>query len=135
VINFDGNSAAYLQYTFARLHKVLTSDEASDFSIESDLTTDSFSGIELTENEREVLRLIPRFPEAVVQAAEDYKPHFINEYLFKLAQAVNSFYAADPILQAEGKQKELRLAICQATSQIIETGLGLLAGIEVPEEM
>lgn len=129
VVNLDGNSAVYLQYTYARARSVLReAGEPGNFKLADYAEA-------LTDHERELLRKIPRFPEAVVLAAEEYKPHFVTEYLFGLAQSFNGFYANDPILKAEGSQRELRLAICQAITLIIRDGLHLLAGIEVPERM
>jgi len=128
VINLQGNSAAYLQYTYARARSIIN---------EFGTTPLTLTGLaeDLTENEKEVLRLIPKFPEAVVLAAKESKPHFISEYLFDLAQAFNGFYNNDPILKAPKDKKDLRIAICDVATQIIKQGLSLLATIDAPERM
>ena len=121
----EGNSGPYLQYTYARTQSVLHKSKLTDHR---PLTTDhSFSASELS-----VLRLLPRFPQIVENAAKTYSPNLICNYLFELAQRFNNFYAHNRIL---GDEKELfRLALTSASGQILKNGLHLL-GIQAPEKM
>ena len=79
------------------------------------------------------MRWLYRFPEVVKEAAKNYSPNLLCNYLFELAQRFNSFYAAVPIIKAE-ENKELRLALTSATAQVLKNGLTIL-GIETPERL
>jgi len=122
----EGNSAPYLQYTYARARSVLAKAPKTEFKIE-DLRS------KILDAEVPLLRYLYRFPEVVQAAARNYSPNLVCNYLFELAQRFNSFYAAVPIIKAE-ENKELRLALTSATAQILKNGLTLL-GIETPERL
>jgi arginyl-tRNA synthetase len=122
----EGNSAPYLQYTYARAKSVLAKAPKTEFKIE-DLRS------KILDAETPLLRYIYRFPEVVVEAAKTYSPNLLCNYLFELAQRFNSFYAAAPIIKAE-ENKDLRLALTSATAQVLKNGLTLL-GIETPERL
>lgn len=132
IISLDGNSAAYLQYTYARARKVL--EEAKNLGLDTKFSA-SDNIAKLTTFEESLLRQIPKFAEYIDLAATELKPNFLCEYLFGLAQAYNAFYTENPILNATDNEKPLRLALCKATVTILETGLTLLAGISCPERM
>lgn len=84
--------------------------------------------------ERDILRLLIRFPEMVGEAAERFAPNLVATYLFQLAQAFNLFYQKLPILRAEEQERELRISLTAATGSVIAEGLWLL-GIQAPEAM
>lgn len=124
-ISFEGNSAPYLQYTYARAQSVLR--KASKASLE--ISSSNFN-IE----EYALIRFMSRFTEIIEKAARNYAPHLIATYAFELAQQFNGFYQKHPILKAEDPEKNLRLAIVKATGNIIKESLYLL-GIEVTDQM
>jgi arginyl-tRNA synthetase len=126
-VSFEGNSGPYLQYTFARTQSVL--DKAGEVKFEN-----ISEGLQLENAERELLRLLARFPEMVQDAAERLAPNLLCTYLFDLAQNFNLFYQKCPILKAEGESREFRLHITQATGEVLKKGLSLL-GIKTPEKM
>lgn len=130
VLNFEGNSGPYLQYTYARIRGILRKDRS--FSPDKA----EFQGNPmLSEYETRLLRKMARFPEIVEDAASEYSPHKICQYLFGLSQAFNAFYQEIPVLQEEDKDlRVMRLSLVTAVSQVLKNGLGLL-GIEVLEEM
>ncbi|MBU1151770.1 arginine--tRNA ligase [Patescibacteria group bacterium] len=127
MLSLDGNSCPYLQYAYARCRSILRKS-AEETKTRKDPA----------DAEERLLRLLaffPKFPEAVAQAAEQYKPNLIANYLYDLAQEFNSIYNSIPILSAENKkERERRLKIVEAVSQILKNGLKLLV-IEVIEEM
>jgi len=126
-ISFEGNSGPYLQYTYVRTKSVL--QKAGEVNNKFEL-----KGLELLSEERELLRLLVRFPEIVEEAAMRYAPNVLCIYLFELAQAFNLFYQKLPILKAEGESKTLRLHLTQNAGKVLKEGLNLL-GIQAPERM
>jgi len=122
----EGNSAPYLQYTYARATSVLRKAKTLK---QLAISHKPLAG----EAEMPLLRYIYRFPEVVVEAAKTYSPNLLGNYLFELAQRFNSFYAAAPIIKAK-ENKDLRLVLTLATAQVLKNGLTLL-GIETPERL
>jgi arginyl-tRNA synthetase len=82
-----------------------------------------------------VLRKLEQFPEIVERSAGELLPNLTANYLFELAQMLNSFYQNVSILQEpDVPLKTFRLSLISATAQVLKNGLNLL-GIEAPEEM
>ena len=134
MLSVDGNSAAYLQYTYARAFSILNKSRDPE-------TDDTEKKIRKSNPEKEeqktldLIRLFPRFKESIFMAAEEYKPNILCNYLYSLCQEFNSFYNAVSVLNAEKEEdKAKRLKIIEAVVAILKNGLTLL-GIETPEEM
>jgi len=121
----EGNSGPYLQYTYARCLSVLRKSDQKIKKIPLNLR--------LEDEELTILRLLYRFPEVVKEAALNYSPNLLANFLFDLAQKYNLFYQKHPILKSE-EAREFRLALTASTSQILKNGLTLL-GIKTPERM
>jgi arginyl-tRNA synthetase len=79
-------------------------------------------------------RLLARFAEVLPTVIEDHRPNLLANYLLELARAFHSFFEACPVLKAEEPTRSSRLALCELTSRVLSTGLGLL-GIKCPERM
>ncbi len=125
ILNLKGNSAPYLQYTFARCKSVLGKAKSFKFQKPS----------KLEEIEIEILKHLAKFQDIVEIAGEKFSPNLICDYLFELAQKFNRFYDFYPILKAEIKsQKNFRLSLTFGVSQILEIGSKIL-GISLPEKM
>lgn len=130
-ISIEGNSAPYLIYTYVRTQSVLNKDQRSkikDQNYNSKIKTD------LNTDELNVLRIINQFPETVQQAAIQFAPNLIANYLYDLAQKYNFFYQKNKILESEEKTKQFRLMLTQAVGKVIKEGLYLL-GIKTVEKM
>lgn len=127
VLNFDGETGPYVQYTHARCNSVLK--KAGEY----DGGEVDYSGIS-DEESSEVVKLIASFPEAVKAAAEKYEPCFVARYLVSLAQSYNRFYLANRIANAEPKIRNARVLLTTAVKNVLESGLALL-GIAAPEKM
>lgn len=127
-LSFEGYTAAYIQYVYARIQSIF---KKSKFKIQNS----KFKVENLKENKEYGLILkIAKYPEIVERAGKNYDPSEIAKYLFELAQIFNDYYHSEPVLKAEEKIKQARLALLSSVAQVIENGLGLL-GIEVVEEM
>lgn len=129
VLNMQGNSGPYLQYTYVRTQSVLRKAGMETTGLPWPLHSRA-----MTIEEREILRLLVRVDEVVEEAAKRFSPSTIATYLFDLAQAFNLFYQKYPILKGEASVQEFRLALTASTGKVIKQGLNLL-GIEAPEKM
>jgi len=127
ILSFEGDTGPYLMYTHARAASVLRkADSKPSAGAKCELLTD--------EAEQKVLKLLRLYPEKVASAAKEYKPHILAQYLIELGRAFNEFYHKCPVLQAEDDLKRARLALIEASRQILDTGLHLL-GVTAPSEM
>ncbi|MCB9015531.1 MAG: arginine--tRNA ligase [Lentimicrobiaceae bacterium] len=128
-IDFNGNTGPFIQYTYARIKSVLRKAAIAEAANEP------FTGVTLQSKEAALLILLYQFPQTVIQAAEEYSPSVIANYLFELAREYNQFYHELTILkEPDAASRALRLSLSKLTAQVIQTGLDLL-GIEVPEKM
>jgi len=132
VSKFEGNTGPYLMYTYARAMSIL--EKAGSEKNSMDFSLELFENIDLGEREKDILREIYKFPEAVMLSADNLTPHVISNYLYNFAQKFNSFYGEVPVLNAKDISKDFRLVLVYCSSQIIKNGLKLL-GINVVEKM
>lgn len=128
ILNFDGETGPYVQYTYARCASVLrkagevTIPEEIDYSVLTD---------EVTMN---LLKDITRFPGVVKDAAEKYEPFMISRFAVSVAQHFNKFYHDCQINVDDENIKMARLKVVSVTMRVIKDALELL-GIECPEQM
>ena len=129
MLSLEGNSAPYLQYAYARAKSILRNANEEVLG----------EGIDDPENAEEktrlLIRLLPKFKEEIINAAQEYKVNILTNYLYSLAQEFNSFYNVVPVIKTKdvGKRKA-RLELVEGVSWILKNGLDLL-GIQVVEEM
>ena len=129
VLNFDGETGPYVQYTFARASSVLRKaqwDPANQEVIDMSLLTDEYS--------QEILKLIENFPKRVEEACQKWEPYMITRYTVALATAFNKFYHENSIMNAEENVKKARLKLTYVVTQVIKQGLYLI-GVQAPEKM
>ncbi len=125
-MSFDGDSGPYLQYTYARCQSVIA--KAQEKGIMSSFAHPCEGSILLE-------RLLVQFPEIVVRANAERAPHQIATYIIKCAREFNAYYAKNVLI--DDRDRELsayRIAVAQATAQVVKNGLFLL-GISTPEKM
>lgn len=122
-VSLEGDSGPYLQYTYARTQSVLAKGKHE--------STGNFN-LELAKEESDLLRLAYRFPEVTEDAAKNYSPNILAEYLFDLARSYNLFYQKHKIIGSE--KEDLRLYLTEIAGKILKSGLDLL-GIKAPERM
>ena len=129
VLNMQGNSGPYIQYTYVRCRSVLNKVDKYDFTTEIEET------VNLNNDELVLIRSLLKYPETVLEAAKAYAPNYLCTYLYDLSQKYNLFYQKNPILKAEDtEQKNLRLKITLAVSNVLQHGLNLL-GIKTVKKM
>ena len=81
-----------------------------------------------------LLTALSRWPDVVAAAGEHLEPHLVAAYLHELAQAFQSYYNDHQFLVDDGDVRNARLALAQATRQVLANGLGLI-GVSAPESM
>lgn len=128
-IDFNGNTGPFVQYTHARICSVL---EKGKNILQGD---SSIKISKLNKEEREIVKLIHRFPETVMEAAAQFSPASVANYVYELAKAFNHFYHVHTIADVEHPEQSLfRLQLSKVTASVIRNSLMLL-GIEAPEKM
>ena len=128
MLDFEGESAPYVQYTYARGRSILRRCGISYQDAE-------FSGT-VSDDEYALISQLNAFGDAVRDAAAKNEPFYINRYVTSLARSFNKFYNSYPILKSDVPEnvQKARLAIVDAVTQVIRTALSLL-GIQTVESM
>lgn len=129
VLNFEGETGPYVQYTFARASSILRR-AAEEKGSGEDTAYEALSD----EASLEVLKLLEAFPSRVEEALSKWEPYIITRYITALATAFNRFYHENPILRSEGGARSARLLLTKVTAEVLRKGLYLI-GVRAPEEM
>ncbi len=127
MLSFDGNTAPYLQYAYARIRSIFRRAGVSPDVLEA-------APAVVEPEERRLAVLLLRFQETLEQVASEALPHLLCTYLYELASRFMRFYEACPVLDAPGGLRESRLKLCALTAETLHRGLDLL-GIETVERM
>ncbi|HIS60912.1 MAG TPA: arginine--tRNA ligase [Candidatus Scybalomonas excrementigallinarum] len=128
ILNFDGETGPYVQYTHARAASVLRKAGVSEVGMDIDYS------VLTDEASMALLKELSRFPQVVVDAAEKFEPFVVSRYSVAVAQAFNKFYHDCQINVEDERVKMARLKLVIVTKKIIHDALELL-GIGSPEQM
>jgi len=127
VLNFDGETGPYVQYTYARAKSVLRKAGADSFD------SIKFTNLK-TDEEFALVKSLAEFGNVVTKAREKYEPSLVTRHLTDIAKAFNKFYNSSQIMVDDKELRKERLALTYATSIILKSSLGLL-GIKTVEKM
>ena len=131
VLNFEGETGPYVQYTHARACSVLRN--AGD-----DIVAKAKAGFDasyLTSESAHALEvLLYEFPDVIREAGEKYEPSFVTRHIVDIAQAFNKFYHDEHILVDNEDEKVAKIALVLAAKNALKNGLALL-GMKAPERM
>lgn len=127
VLNFDGETAPYVQYTYARCASALRKGGDIDFD-NMDLSAIT------TDEGYDVIKSVITFGDSVRLAAKLREPCYVTRHVVDLAEKFNRFYIDHRILVDDAPTRNARLALTKAVGNVIRCGLGLL-GISAPSEM
>jgi len=129
ILNFEGDTGPYLQYSYVRLGSLLERAKA-----ESIKWSKADWPLLAVEEERDLVRHILNFPAAVEAAAKEFEPSVISHELLELAGSFNRFYMKVPILKGESDQVAGRMHLIEMTRKLLRQGLELF-GIQCPDRM
>jgi len=128
-IEFQGDTGPFIQYTHARISAILRRAKTLDIapSVEDE--------IPLHQRESDLIYRLSQFPKIITNAAEDYSPAMLAQYIFDVAKDYNGFYQEVSIFneEAQGLVK-MRVALSALTAHVIKSGMDMLS-IRVPERM
>jgi arginyl-tRNA synthetase len=129
MLSFEGNTAPYLQYAYARVQSIFRKADVDDVNLQADIL--------LEEVQEQLLAVkLMQYVEAIKQVSSEATPHVLCTYIYELASLFMSFYEACPILKEgiDEQTKNSRLMLAQLTAKTLQSGLDLL-GIETMEKM
>ena len=131
MLALTGNTATYLQYSYARVNGIFSKGEVDIEKLRASRTS-----IQIGEPAERALALeLLRFSDGLADVVEDYRPNQLTNYLFQLTKVFFGFYEQCPVLKAEEERtRNSRLLLCDLTARTIRQGLELL-GIKVVERM
>lgn len=128
-LDFEAQSAPYVQYVHARCRGILNEAESAGIEAETEISLLD------TDAERDLLRVIARFPAVIEEAAEDLEPHAVATYVREFAETFNRFYRECSVLNAEDDDvAAARLGLVEASRHTVANALSVL-GIEAPKSM
>nr|WP_072514423.1 arginine--tRNA ligase [Ndongobacter massiliensis] len=132
VLNFDGETGPYVQYSCARANRIV---ERAEGELGMKPCADVDFSLLTGEEEKNLVRVLYDFPQVIQQAKERKEPSLITRHTAEIAKAFNKFYHQSPVFQASTPAlSAARLALTAATATVIRVGLQLL-GIHAPERM
>ena len=143
VLNFDGATGPYIQYTYARANRMIQKnggkemlqwfEEKKTYEMEQEKLME-FCQYYTEEVSKTILDLLASYHQTIKEAAMRYEPCVIARFAYHLAQTFNQFYQECNIQNAEPECKQARLFLACLAHQTIKDAMALL-GIECPEEM
>lgn len=128
ILNFQGETGPYIQYTYVRTKSVLEKvEKVPEFAtVDLNELSDEYS--------QNIIKLMYNFENTLVQVTKKEEPSILSRYLIDLAKAYSSFYNENKIITDEQKTQDARVYLTYAVGQVLKTGANLL-GIEMPEKM
>lgn len=131
ILNFEGETGPYVQYTHARACSILRN--AGEAVMAS--AKEGFDASRITSDSAHALiKLIYEMPEVIAEAGEKYEPSIVTRHIVDIAQAFNKFYHDEHILVDDETEKTAKVALVMAARNVIRNGLDLL-GMKAPEKM
>ena len=132
VLDFDGDTAPYILYTYARIQSILS--RAEEAGLTADGNRSVLSLLDLPE-EFDIARQLDALPDTVAHAAADYEPFYLSRQLMALVRSFNKYYNSHSILGAGAPDLvRARLLLCRAVASAIRYALYLL-GIDTVDRM
>ncbi len=133
VLNFDGETGPYVQYTHARCASVLRKAGEAIVKKAAALEGVDFQYL-CSESAYELAKLLYKFPAVIVDAGEKYEPSIVTRHIVDMAQGFNRFYHDEHILTDNEEEQVAKVALVIAAKDAIKNGLALL-GMKAPERM
>ena len=135
-IDFNGNTGPFIQYTHARIRSIIRkAQEQHNLAIDDTQQMIDWTIADITAKEKEIIKAIYDMPNVILEAANNYSPAMVANYVYDVAKSFNSFYQDTPILkETNADNMVFRLYLCKMVSTVVRNSMAVL-GIEVPEKM
>ncbi len=130
-IDFNGNTGPFIQFNYVRVQALLRKAKET---LNFDETTPVIAPGKLLPQEKELIIKLYDFPTILNQAAAEYTPAIIANYVYDLAKEFSQYYHDNPILKEEKELVTFRLHLSKTVGSAIKSSMALL-GIEVPDRM
>ena len=127
VLNFDGETGPYVQYTYCRCASILR-------TVSYEENADINYSLLLDEEAIALIKEISRFPQVVLDAAEKYEPSVVARFAMDVAQSFSRFYNACRVNVEDDDLRNARVRLVALTKSTLKDALQLL-GIDCPEQM
>jgi len=127
------NPVYYIQYAHARVASVMKQLESRGLSFDSATARANLAPLN-SSHEQAVLTALGRYPEVILQAANNRTPHSLVHYLRELANTFHTWYNAAPFIVDDAVLRNARLALALGVQQVVRNGLGIL-GVSAPQSM
>jgi len=125
-IDFNGNTGPFIQYAYARIQSLKRKHKAKVTIPKS---------VDITDKEQEIIKLLMEFPSTIQEAAANYSPALVANYVYDLVKEYNTYYQSTSILTAESNDLiNFRLGLSVKVGDVIKVAMGLL-GVGVPDRM
>ena len=125
-IDFNGNTGPFIQYTYARIQSLKRKYKGKVIMPES---------VEIIDKEQEIIKLLMEFPSTIQEAADNYSPALVANYVYDLVKEYNTYYQSTSILTADSNELiNFRLGLSVKVGEVIKVAMGLL-GVSVPDRM
>ena len=128
VLNFQGETGPYIQYTYVRTKSVL--EKAGYMPNVEDINIDELKN----DSSQNVIKLIYNFEETLKQVVNKNEPSILSRYLIELSKAFSVFYNENKIIGEEKQIQDARLYLTYSVGKVLKIGANLL-GIEMPDKM
>jgi arginyl-tRNA synthetase len=126
-VDLTGNTGPFIQYAHARICSLLKKGKLENYALKN--------SFQLQAEEKELVKCLALYPSVIKDAAANYSPALLANYLYELVKQFSHFYQTIPILiEANEDAKVGRLLLCENVAKVIKSGLALL-GIDAPEKM
>ena len=128
ILNFQGETGPYIQYTYVRTRSVLEKIESVPElqTVDMELLGDEYS--------QSIIKLLYNFQDVLIQVTNKNEPSILSHYLIELSKAFSIFYNANRIIDEERNIQNARIYLTYAVGNVLKIGAELL-GIEMPEKM
>ena len=136
MLSFEGNTAPYLQYAYARISSIFRKWGGDRESLTTNFESLMESELSNLRSEEILLsRRLVEFPSILDDSVSTFSPHKLCKHLHSIASSFASFYENCGILKEDDEAiSQRRLALCEVTSRELKLGLEMM-GINVPERM
>ena len=125
-VDFNGNTGPFIQYAYARIQSIIKQSNDIKGNISMEIILDL--------KEKELLKWLELYPQTIQNAAEQYSPALIANYVYELVKRFNSYYQKVVILSDDKHTRQFRVLLASQVAHVIQSGMGIL-GIECPKQM